>query len=73
MRVLVTIFESLVPTSRGGTPRISNVVKAFARRGHEVYVASCIAVSVEEAKRELELSLDGGRWGLESSRGSTRG
>ncbi len=49
MRVLVTIFEKLVPISGGGTPRISNVVKAFVRRGHEVYVASSVAISREEA------------------------
>ncbi len=49
MRVLVTIFEKLVPISGGGTPRISNVIKAFVARGHEVYVASSIAVSREEA------------------------
>lgn len=49
MRVLVTIFEKLVPISGGGTPRISNVIKAFVARGHEVYVASSIAVPREEA------------------------
>lgn len=49
MRVLVTIFEKLVPISGGGTPRISNVINAFVARGHEVYVASSIAVSREEA------------------------
>ena len=49
MKVLVTIFEKLVPISGGGTPRISNLIKAFAARGHEVYVASSIAVSKEEA------------------------
>lgn len=53
MRVLVTIFEKLVPISGGGTPRISNVVKAFVARGHEVYVAAPIGVGKEEAKRLL--------------------
>ncbi len=49
MRVLVTVFERLVPISGGGTPRISNVVSAFATRGHEVCVASSIAVTRSEA------------------------
>ncbi len=49
MRVLITVFESLVPISGGGTPRISNVVRAFVTRGHEVYVASSIAVTKGEA------------------------
>ena len=43
LRVLLTIFEKLVPISGGGTPRISNLVKAFVHRGHEVYVASSSA------------------------------
>lgn len=45
MRVLVTIFERLVPISGGGTPRASSLVKAFIARGHEVYVASPIGVT----------------------------
>ncbi|MCJ7667548.1 MAG: glycosyltransferase family 4 protein [Anaerolineae bacterium] len=49
MRVLVTIFERMIPISGGGTPRISNVIKAFVARGHEVYVASSLAISREEA------------------------
>lgn len=53
MRVLVTIFEKLVPISGGGTPRISNVIKAFVARGHEVYVASSIAVPKGVAIQEL--------------------
>ena len=70
MRVLVAIFEKLVPISGGGTPRISNVVKAFVARGHEVFVAAPIGVSREEAKRALSparwLPIQGvnrlGRW-----------
>ncbi len=70
MRVLVTIFEKLVPISGGGTPRISNLVKALAARDHEVYVASSIAVTRREASGRLGcngwLSLQGvnrlGRW-----------
>jgi glycosyltransferase involved in cell wall biosynthesis len=70
VRVLVTIFEKLVPISGGGTPRISNLVKAFVTRGHEVYVASSIAVARREAIERLGckdwLPLQGvnrlGRW-----------
>jgi glycosyltransferase involved in cell wall biosynthesis len=53
VRVLITIFEKLVPISGGGTPRTSSLVKAFAARGHEVHVASSIAVTKEEATRRL--------------------
>lgn len=49
MKVLVTIFEELVPLSGGGTPRISNVIKALIRKGHQVYVASSIGVKKQEA------------------------
>lgn len=35
MRILVTIFEQLVPRSGGGTPRISSIIKALVERGHE--------------------------------------
>ena len=70
MRVLVTIFEKLVPISGGGTPRISSLTKAFVSRGHEVHVASSIAVSREQAIARLGcedwVSLQGvnrlGRW-----------
>jgi len=49
VRVLVNIFEKLVPISGGGTPRISSLVRAFVARGHEVHVASSIAVTRREA------------------------
>jgi len=70
VRVLITIFEKLVPISGGGTPRISSLVKAFVARGHEVHVASSIAVTKEEAIArfgcESWVSLQGvnrlGRW-----------
>jgi len=42
MKILVIIFEQLVPISGGGTPRISNVIKSFVKRGHKVYVTSAI-------------------------------
>ncbi len=53
MRVLVTIFEELVPLSGGGTPRISNVIKALINKGHQVYVASSIGVKKQEAVNQL--------------------
>ncbi len=53
MRVLVTVFEKLVPISGGGTPRVSNLVKAFVARGHEVHVASSVAVTRREAIERL--------------------
>lgn len=70
MRVLITIFERLVPISGGGTPRVSNLVKAFVARGHEVYVASSSAVGRSETVGRLGcndwLSLQGvnrlGEW-----------
>jgi len=54
LRVLVTIFEELVPVSGGGTPRISNIIKALVRREHEVYVASSIGVRKEDAIDQME-------------------
>jgi glycosyltransferase involved in cell wall biosynthesis len=53
VRALVTIFEELVPSSGGGTPRISNIIKALVRKGHEVYVASSIGVKKREAVSHL--------------------
>ncbi len=53
MRVLVTIFEELVPLSGGGTPRISNIIRALIKKGHQVYVASSIGVKKEEAIDQL--------------------
>ncbi len=53
MRVLVTIFEELVPLSGGGTPRISNIIKALINKGHQVYVASSIGVKKQEALDQL--------------------
>ena len=53
VRVLVAIFEELVPVSGGGTPRISNIINSLVRRGHEVYVASSIGVRKENALAEM--------------------
>lgn len=53
MKVLVIIFEDLVPLSGGGTPRISNIIKAFVRRDHRVYVTPSIGVQKDEALKEL--------------------
>jgi len=49
MRILVTIFEQLVPISGGGTPRISSIVNVLVNRGHEVSVAASLGVDVKEA------------------------
>ena len=54
MRVLVTIFEQLVPISGGGTPRISNIVSVLVNRGHEVSVAASLAANVEDALKILK-------------------
>jgi glycosyltransferase involved in cell wall biosynthesis len=53
LKVLITIFEELVPLSGGGTPRISNIVKAFVKEGHEVYVAASIGVRKSDAIAQL--------------------
>lgn len=53
MKVLVTIFEELVPLSGGGTPRISNVIKVLTKKGHQVYVVSSIGVKKEDAIDQL--------------------
>lgn len=54
LRVLVTIFEELIPLSGGGTPRISNIVKAFVKKGHEVYVAASIGIEKSDAIEQLD-------------------
>jgi len=56
MRILVSIFERLVPISGGGTPRIHNIVRSFGERGHEVYVACSVGVSAAEAQKALGCS-----------------
>ncbi len=53
MKVVVAIFEQLVPISGGGTPRTAHIVRAFQRRGHEVHVAAAFGVPPEAACREL--------------------
>jgi len=53
VRVLVTIFEELLPLSGGGTPRISNIIEALIKKGHQVYIASSIGVRKEEAVDQL--------------------
>jgi glycosyltransferase involved in cell wall biosynthesis len=53
MRVVVAIFEQLVPISGGGTPRTSHIVRSLARRGHKVYVAAAFAVPAGQAREEL--------------------
>ena len=53
LRVLITIFEELIPLSGGGTPRISNIVKAFVKKGHEVHVAASIGIEKSDAIEQL--------------------
>jgi len=53
MKVLVSIFEQLVPISGGGTPRTDSIVRSFVRRGHEVYVACSIGATRAEAQHVL--------------------
>jgi len=54
VRVLVTIFEQLVPISGGGTPRISSIIDALVRRGHEVSVAASLVGNVKDALKILK-------------------
>ena len=49
MRILVAIFEQLVPISGGGTPRISSVVDILVKRGPEVSVAASVAADAKNA------------------------
>ncbi|UCE28962.1 MAG: glycosyltransferase family 4 protein [Candidatus Bathyarchaeota archaeon] len=53
MRVLVSIFEQLVPISGGGTPRISSIIDVLIKRGHEVSVAASFATDTIEALQTL--------------------
>ncbi len=53
MRVVVAIFEQLVPISGGGTPRTSHIVRALVRRGHSVYAVASFGVSEAEAQAQL--------------------
>lgn len=53
MKVMVGIFEQLHPISGGGSPRISNLVSAFRRRGHEVIAVAGFGVPLEEARSAL--------------------
>ena len=53
MRILVNIFEQLVPISGGGTPRISSIVDALVRKGHEVSVAASFDVDTKDALKVL--------------------
>lgn len=52
MRVLIAIFEQLIPISGGGTPRISSIVDVLVNRGHEVSVAASFAT---DTKQTLEI------------------
>ena len=49
MRVLVAIFEQLVPISGGGTPRISSIINILVKKGHKVSVTASLATDVGNA------------------------
>ena len=49
MRVLVTIFERLIPISGGGTPRISSIIDVLVKKGHQVSVAASFAPNISES------------------------
>jgi len=49
MRVLVAIFEQLMPISGGGTPRIRSIIDILVKRGHEVSVAAPFDTDANEA------------------------
>ena len=53
MRVLVTIFQRLVPISGGGTPRFKSIIDVLVEKGHEVSVAASLNVDVEDALKIL--------------------
>jgi len=53
MKVVIAIFEQLVPISGGGTPRTWHIVRSLVQRGHQVYVAASYGVPAEEARQEL--------------------
>ena len=54
MRILIAIFEQLIPISGGGTPRISSIIDILVKRGHEVSVAASFATDVKEASQILK-------------------
>jgi glycosyltransferase involved in cell wall biosynthesis len=54
MRILVAIFEQLVPISGGGTPRINSIIDNLVKRGHEVSVAASFAIDATEALQTLK-------------------
>lgn len=54
MRILVAIFEQLVPISGGGTPRISSIIDILVKRGHEVSVAASFATDAIETLQILK-------------------
>ena len=54
MRVLVAIFEQLLPISGGGTPRISSIIDVLVKRDHEVSVAASFATDKEQTLETLK-------------------
>jgi len=53
MKVVVAIFEQLLPISGGGTPRTSHIVRLLVQRGHQVHVAASFDVTPPQARQEL--------------------
>jgi glycosyltransferase involved in cell wall biosynthesis len=53
MRVLIVIFEQLIPISGGGTPRISSIIDVLVKKGHQVSVAASFAPNTSESLRNL--------------------
>jgi glycosyltransferase involved in cell wall biosynthesis len=53
MKVVVAIFEQLVPISGGGTPRTWHIARSLVRRGHRVHVAASFGVPPSQARQEL--------------------
>ena len=48
LKVVVTIFEQLIPITGGGTPRIRSIIDSLIRKGHQVTVAATFATNHKE-------------------------
>ncbi len=53
MRVVVAIFEQLIPISGGGTPRTYHIIRSLVQRGHEVHVAASYGLPADEVREKL--------------------
>ena len=54
MRVLVVIFEQLIPISGGGTPRIRSIIDVLINKGHQVSVAASFDSNTTETLKILK-------------------